>query len=71
MTSRRPTAAEADILAAALAKQRTLYAADPAAAAKLLTVGESPRNGKLDTTDHAALTSVCLTVLNLDEALNK
>jgi hypothetical protein len=70
-TSRRPTAAEADVLAAALAKQRALYTADPAAAAKLLKVGESPRNEQLDATAHAALTSVCLTVLNLDEAMNK
>jgi mono/diheme cytochrome c family protein len=71
VTSRRPTAAEAEILTAAMTKQRKLYAADPAAAAKLLKVGESPRNEKLDATDHAALASVCLTVLNLDEALNK
>ena len=71
VTSRRPTAAEAEILAGALAKQRKVFAADPAAATKLLKVGESPRNEKLDPTEHAALASVCLTVFSLDEALNK
>ena len=71
MTGRVPTAAEVTILEGALAKQRKLFAADPAAAEKLLKVGESPRNGKLDATEHAALTAICTLVLNLDETLTK
>jgi hypothetical protein len=35
----------------------------------LLRVGESKRDEKLDAVEHAAWTTVCLTVLNLDEAL--
>jgi hypothetical protein len=71
VTCRKPTDAQVKILAAAVEKQRSIFAADKPAAAKLLKVGESPRNEKLDTTDHAALTVVCLTLLNLDEVLNK
>jgi hypothetical protein len=69
--ARKPTDAEADVLAKSLAKQRKLFATDKAAALKLLKVGDSPRNERLDATEHAALASVCLMVLNLDEALNK
>jgi hypothetical protein len=69
--ARKPTDAEARVLVGALAKQRELFAADRAAALKLLKVGDSPRNEKLDAVEHAALATVCLTVLNLDEALNK
>jgi hypothetical protein len=69
--ARTPTDAEAKLLAGALEKQRKLFAADKGAAAKLLKVGESPRNERLDATEHAALAAVCLMVLNTDEALNK
>jgi hypothetical protein len=69
--ARKPTDAEAKVLAGALEKQRKLFAEDKAAALKLLKVGDSPRNEKLDTTEHAALAAVCLMMLNLDEALNK
>jgi hypothetical protein len=71
VTGRKPTDAEVKILAAALDKQRKLFAADRDAALKLLKVGDSPRNEKLDAAEHAALAVVCLTILNLDEALNK
>ena len=71
VAARRPTTAEATLLAAALERQRKLYAADPAAAAKLLAVGESPRNAKLDVVEHAALAAVCSLLLNLDETLTK
>ena len=47
------------------------YAAEPAAAKKLLSVGESKRNEKLDVTEHAAFTGLCNLILNLDEALTK
>jgi hypothetical protein len=68
---RAPSEAEAKLLAGALEKQRKLFAAEKGAAAKLLKVGESPRNEKLDAVEHASLAAVCLMVLNLDEALNK
>jgi hypothetical protein len=70
-TTRTPTDAELQILTGAAEKQRKLFAADKAAAARLLKAGESPRNEKLDAVDHAALATVCLMILNLDEVLNK
>jgi hypothetical protein len=71
VAARKPTDAEVKILAGALDKQRKLFAQDKEAAAKLLKVGDSPRNEKLDVVEHAALAVVCLTVMNLDEVLNK
>ena len=71
VVARTPTDGEAKLLAAALEKQRALFAADKPAALKLLKVGDSPRNEKLDAIEHAALAAVCLMILNLDEALNK
>jgi len=41
------------------------------AAMKLLQVGASPRNDRLDIVDHAAYTSVARLLLNLDETLTK
>src|SRR5262249_42952474 len=38
---------------------------------KLLAVGESPRDKKIDPATHAAWTMVCNQMMNLDEALNK
>jgi hypothetical protein len=70
-TARRPTAAEKNLLSQSLAKLRAAYAANEEAATKLLTVGESPRNEKLGAAEHAAWTSLCSLVLNLDEAISK
>jgi hypothetical protein len=71
VTCRRPTAAEAAILAQSYRRAYGLYAGDRAAALKLLSVGEKPRNPGLDVTEHAAYTQVASLVLNLDEALTK
>jgi hypothetical protein len=69
--ARRPKAEELDILRGGLKRLRGQYSADAAAAKKLLAVGESKRNEKLDITDHAAFTGLCNLILNLDEALTK
>jgi len=69
--ARDPNVAEANILLASLDKQRKLFAADPVAAAKLLKVGDSKRDEKLNASEHAAYTAVCTMILNLDEALTK
>jgi mono/diheme cytochrome c family protein len=66
---RTPTAAEVEILRGALHRQRRLYTADRAAAERLLRVGESRRDERLDVVEHAALTAVCTLILNLDETL--
>ena len=44
---------------------------DTAAAEKLLSVGESKRNEKLDVADLAAWTSVASVIFNLDEMITK
>ncbi len=69
--ARKPTADEAAVLHAALKRLRGQFAADPAAAKKLLAVGESERNGAVDPVEHSAFASLCHLILNLDEALSK
>ncbi|HEY1191885.1 MAG TPA: PSD1 and planctomycete cytochrome C domain-containing protein [Gemmata sp.] len=71
VVARKPNETELKVLSNAWDKQRTLFTADKGAALELLKVGASPRNEKLDPVGHAALTVVCLMLLNLDEALNK
>lgn len=69
--ARKPNAKELTILRAGLKRLREQYAADPDAARKLLAVGQSKRNEKLDVTEHAAWAGLCNMILNLDEALTK
>jgi hypothetical protein len=69
VTGRNPLEAELKILKESLDKQRALFKNDKDATAKLLKVGDSPRNSKLDAIDHAAFTIVCGLILNLDETL--
>jgi hypothetical protein len=71
VVARFPTAEERTILLAGLKRLRSQYAADPIAARKLLAVGESKRNEKLDGTEHAAFAALCHEILNLDEAVTK
>jgi hypothetical protein len=52
-------------------RQRAVYQADAKAAAELLAVGAAPPEPKLDAIAHAALSAVCLGILNLDEALTR
>jgi len=68
---RAPSATEVAILQQRLDRLRAQFRADVAAASELLAVGESPRDTKLDATDHAAFTALAQLVLNLDEALGK
>jgi hypothetical protein len=69
--SRRPSAAEKKVLLASVDRVRRQFAADPAAAKKLLAIGESKRDERLDAVEHAAYTALCSAILNLDEALTK
>ena len=55
----------------ALKKFLTKYEGDPEAAKKLISVGESPVNEKLNPSEFAAYTMVASLLLNLDETLNK
>ncbi len=71
VTTRSPSAAETKILLARLATLRKQFAADVPAARDLASIGEYARPAGLDLVDHAAWTSLCLLVLNLDETLSK
>jgi hypothetical protein len=71
VTSRWPTASEADVLADNLAAQRARYAADAAAAEKVISVGESPVPEGVSAPELAAYTMVANVLLNLDEVLTK
>ncbi|MDA1015398.1 MAG: PSD1 and planctomycete cytochrome C domain-containing protein [Planctomycetota bacterium] len=68
---RRPTAADLQLLRRAHSRQLAIYKADSAGAAALLKVGASKRNESLGATEHAALTVVCLAILNFDESLTR
>jgi hypothetical protein len=50
---------------------RSQYGGNREAALKLVTVGESPRDAKLDEAEHAAYTGLASLVLNLDEVVSK
>jgi hypothetical protein len=60
---------EVEIMRKALAKQQDLYRLDRDSAQSLLGTGESKPNAQLDPIELAALSNVCLTMINLDEAL--
>ncbi len=71
VTCRAPAKAEAALLKVQLGKLKTQQSADRAAALKLLAVGESKRDESIDAIEHATWTSLCLMLLNLDEAVTK
>lgn len=62
---------ESEILQKGLVRARSQFADTPDASLELLSVGESPRDETLNANEHAAWTSLCLAVLNLDETLNR
>ncbi|MDI1311444.1 PSD1 and planctomycete cytochrome C domain-containing protein [Prosthecobacter sp.] len=70
VTCRGPTQAEAALLKAQLGKLRQQQS-DLPAALLLLAVGESKRDESIPAIEHATWTSLCLMLLNLDEAVTK
>jgi hypothetical protein len=71
ITSRAPNASELKIITTALARARRDYQADPTAAQKLLSVGESRRDSSLPAAEHAAWTNLCGLLLNLSECITR
>ncbi len=69
--ARAPKPEELKVLQRLHEQQLAAYQADKAAALQLLSVGESPRNERLDTAELAAWTMVASAVLNLDETISK
>ncbi len=71
LLARQPSDNELQILLTAMKQLREKYAADAEGAKKLLSIGASKRDEKLDLIEHATYTAVCNLLLNLDEALTK
>jgi hypothetical protein len=69
--SRQPTNAELSVLTSALNRERTRYGANPIAAKEYLSNGESPRNEKIRTSEHAAWSQVASLLLNLSETVTR
>ena len=70
-TARQPTGKETGVLRGLLEKRLTGFRRDRQAAIKLLSVGESPRDVRLDAAELAAWTTVASVILNLDETITK
>jgi hypothetical protein len=70
-TARKPDSREMKILQEIAQQQTANYRRDKTAAAKLVAVGESKADPKLDVSELAAWTTVTSTILNLDETITK
>ncbi len=70
-TSRAPTAQELGVLRALLDRRLKAFRQDRQSAIKLLSVGESPRDRRVDAVELAAYTTVASVIFNLDETISK
>jgi hypothetical protein len=70
-TSHNPTEAQMKILMSVYNRQGVKYRKDEDAAKKLLSVGESKCNDKLDPSDLAAYANVVSVIFNLDETITR
>jgi hypothetical protein len=70
-TGRRPTTEELAVLRKIFEAQLAVYRKEGKAALKLLEVGESKRNEKLDQAELAAWAMVASVILNLDETVTR
>ena len=71
MLSRSPDEEERTLLRKGYERRRALFAKKPVEAKKLLEVGESAVPKKLDTVELAAYSTVAMTIMNLDESINR
>jgi len=71
VNSEIPSPRKLDILKAAYEEQVNIYHKSPDDAEKLLAVGDKKRNPNLPLPEHAALTNLCLAILNLDQSLTR
>jgi hypothetical protein len=69
--ARRPTERESAIVENVLNASRTRFGRDRSGAARLLAVGTSKRDTRLDVSELAAWTVVASTILNLDETITR
>jgi hypothetical protein len=70
-TARKPTRPELNVLRTLLEGRLKAYRQDHRGALKLVAVGESPRNPRLDVAELAAYTTVASVIFNLDETITK
>jgi hypothetical protein len=70
-TARSPRDAEKKVLLAIYHRASARFHSDPAAATRLLHVGESKCSPRLDPAEIAAWSIVATTILNLDETITK
>jgi len=68
---RTPTENDLAHLRRAYEKQFTIFESETERSVQLLSVGASDRDETLNSAEHAAMTVVCLAILNLDEALTR
>jgi hypothetical protein len=71
VVGRPPGERDLAALRRAYEKQAAIYSADAAAAKMFIHVGKAPRDESLDRREHAALSAMCLAIMNLDEALTR
>ena len=69
-TGRPPRSEEQRVLLQAYARHLERFRSDSSAAERLIAVGEYPLPDDCDSSELAALTTVCSLILNLDEVLN-
>jgi hypothetical protein len=70
-TSRPASEQEVKVLEQGLNRRLAQYRGDRAAAEKLLSAGESPRDKTLDPAELAAYTTTASVILNLDEVITR
>jgi len=71
LTARKPKDLELQVLVGSFRHHLDAYRKDGKAALKLVSVGESPRDAKLDVAELAAYAAVAGLFLNLDETITK
>jgi hypothetical protein len=70
-TARKPNGRETGVLSDLLHSRLDAFRKDRRAAAKLVAVGETARDARLDVAELAAWTTVASAILNLDETITK
>ena len=71
ITAGRPSSFNLEILGDIYEEQLEVFMENPNEARQLLSVGESKRDEQFSLAEHAALTTTCLGILNLDQALSR
>tara|TARA_B100002019_G_scaffold119371_1_gene102484 strand:- start:2469 stop:5348 length:2880 start_codon:yes stop_codon:yes gene_type:complete len=71
ITAGRSSSFNLEILGDIYEEQLEVFMENPNEARQLLSVGESKRDEQLSLAEHAALTTTCLGILNLDQALSR